>query len=80
MKSAPIVLAACLLLQACATPPPPPPPPPPDLPEGVTASAPAIGTAVKSVSWLARLLMRLAANTTVHIDVQTTTTTPGAKP
>lgn len=79
MKSAPIVLAACLLLQACAAP-PPPPPPPPDLPDGVTTSAPAIGTAAKSVGWLARLLMRLAGNTTLHIDVQATTPTPGAKP
>lgn len=76
MKSAPIVLAACLLLQACAA----PPPAPPDPPEGVTTSAPAIGTAVKSAGWLARLLMRLAGNTTLHIDVQATTTPPGAKP
>ena len=55
----------------------------PDMPEGTTASAPAIGTAaIKSAGWLARLLMRLAGNTTLNIDVQTTTptTTPGAKP
>lgn len=70
MKSATIVLAACLLLQACAA---PPPPPPPDTPADATASAPAIGTAVKSAGWLARLLMRLAGNTTLHIDVQATT-------
>lgn len=76
MSPAPIVLAACLLLQACAA----PPPPPPDMPADATASAPAIGTAVKSVGWLARLLMRLAGNTTLHIDVQATTPTPGAKP
>lgn len=78
MSQAPIVLAACLLLQACAA--PPPPPPPPDMPTDATASAPAIGTAAaKSAGWLARLLMRLAGNTTLHIDVQATTT-PGAKP
>lgn len=77
MSQAPIVLAAFLLLQACAA----PPPPPPDMPTDATASAPAIGTAaVKSAGWLARLLMRLAGNTTLHIDVQATTTTPGAKP
>ena len=79
MSPAHIVLAACLLLQACAAP-PPPPPLPPDMPADVTTSAPAIGTAVKSVGWLARLLMRLAGNTTLHIDVQATTPTPGAKP
>lgn len=77
MSPAPTVLAACLLLQACAT---PPPPPPPDMPADATASAPAIGTAVKSVGWLARLLMRLAGNTTLQIDVQATTPQPKGSP
>lgn len=60
--------AICLMFAGCANPPPASPPEP--LPEGAE-TAPAVGTAVPVVKWLARLLMRLAGNTQITVKVET---------